>query len=135
MILITCADDRMGMLFNHRRLSRDKAVLQDMLTVCDGASLYASAFSQKLLADFPGEQLRFTENFSAGELAGQYVFLEEPERINESAVEKLILYRWNRKYPADQHFPFSLTNWHMTSSSEFAGNSHERITKEVYERN
>ena len=35
MTIFVCIDDKNGMLFNHRRQSRDEAVLKDMLDVAE----------------------------------------------------------------------------------------------------
>ena len=40
MYLVACVDDRMGMLFHHRRVSRDKKVSQDILDMCKDKKLY-----------------------------------------------------------------------------------------------
>ena len=45
------------------------------------------------------------------------------------------MFRWNRDYPADTYFDLSLeSGWTRTETSEFAGSSHETITKEIYIR-
>ena len=41
MILISCIDDRGGLLFHGRRLSRDRVLCQDVLRTCAG-SLFPS---------------------------------------------------------------------------------------------
>ena len=54
----------------------------------------------------------------------------------EKRIEKLIIFKWNRTYPADRYFDLKLYEgtWHLALSSDFAGYSHERITMEVFER-
>lgn len=54
----------------------------------------------------------------------------------ERWIEKIIIFRWHRTYPADQHFDIDLSggNWKICESVEFTGHSHERITIEVYLR-
>ena len=49
-------------------------------------------------------------------------------------IRGLILYRWNRTYPADTHSSIDLTDgsWILTSQEEFTGSSNERITRETY---
>ena len=51
-------------------------------------------------------------------------------------IEKIILYRWNRKYPADFRFDINLedSEWKLAETREFTGSSHEKITEEVYVR-
>ena len=49
-------------------------------------------------------------------------------------ITQIVLYRWNRHYPADKKFPAELfaDRWTMISQRDFPGSSHERITEEVY---
>jgi len=49
-------------------------------------------------------------------------------------VDKIILYNWNRHYPADKHFNIRLDEWVMVSEEEFTGSSHEKITERIYVR-
>ena len=58
---------------------------------------------------------------------------ENPGTVEEK-IEKIILYRWNRVYPADVHFPIDFSGWKLVQAEEFAGSSHEKITEEIYER-
>ncbi|MFR4122966.1 MAG: hypothetical protein ACLT0W_12285 [Clostridium sp.] len=46
----------------------------------------------------------------------------------------MILYKWNRVYPADQYFAMDLSGWKLVETVEFPGSSHEKITEERYER-
>lgn len=48
--------------------------------------------------------------------------------------EGLIVYRWNRTYPADLFLTLPLEQWTLVRQEEFAGSSHQNITKEVYTR-
>ena len=62
---------------------------------------------------------------------GEYCFCEL--QLPQSGVETIIVYRWNRHYPADQIFPEEwLQCRSLKESREFAGSSHEKITREVY---
>ena len=47
-------------------------------------------------------------------------------------VERVVLYRWDRAYPADLYWDLSLEGWTLARREEFPGFSHEIITKEVY---
>ena len=40
MTVFICLDDKNGMLFNHRRQSRDKAVIEDMLSFAGYEKIY-----------------------------------------------------------------------------------------------
>ena len=52
----------------------------------------------------------------------------------EKYIDEIILYKWNRVYPTDFYFDINLSTWNLTQVTEFKGNSHERITKEVYKK-
>ena len=128
MTVYLCLDDRGGMLFNKRRLSRDAAQLADM--AAEGP-LTIDAFSEKLLLS---ANIPYT--LADGELPADAHFFNEarrPETLLPLA-EKLVIYRWNRHYPSDvrwegQPADFGFT---LTETLEFPGKSHEMITKEVY---
>ena len=51
-------------------------------------------------------------------------------------LEGLVLYRWNRRYPADAWLDVrpGPPGWTLARREEFSGHSHERIAKEVYTR-
>ena len=74
--------------------------------------------------------------FSVAE-EGSAIFVENL-RIDErlDSVSTLIIYRWNRKYPSDVKFNVDPVKcgFKLKSSVDFKGSSHEKITKEIYER-
>ena len=51
-------------------------------------------------------------------------------------IDKIIVYKWNRRYPADLYLdiPLAENEWQLVESYDFKGYSHEKITEEVYER-
>lgn len=68
---------------------------------------------------------------------GDFCFVEDAALAPvEKRIEKLIIFKWNRTYPADRYFDLKLHEgtWHLALSSNFTGYSHERITMEVFER-
>ena len=132
MIVFVCVDDENGMLFNRRRQSRDRAVVRDILQTCQEAQLWMDFYSAKL---FAGEEGNFqaTEDFLGLAGAGEYCFVENRELAPfAEKIERLIVYRWNRKYPGDFFLDLELSNWALLEKTEFPGNSHEKITKEIY---
>ena len=50
MILISCIDDRGGLLFHGRRLSRDRVLCQDVLRTCAGSPLWMAPGSRSLFS-------------------------------------------------------------------------------------
>ena len=125
-----CLDDRGGLLYNGRRLSRDAVLLADMAAMVPDV-LTIDPFSEKLItaAGIPyalaGESL--TE--------GTHFFLEnrDPEALLPLA-HTLVIYRWNRHYPSDVRWEGIPEDYGfmLSETAEFPGKSHEIITKEVY---
>lgn len=135
MVLCVCLDDRGGMSFNRRRQSRDRAVCERILSLVRecGGTLYVCAESRPLFADGakilpePCDFSLLCEN--------DFFFAEDPSVLPpREAVERLIVYRWNRTYPFDRRFPTENFLPTLLEKTDFAGHSHEKITEEVYTR-
>lgn len=135
MNIIICIDDNNGMMFNHRRQSQDKYLREHLLNMIGTSPLWMNAYSKKQFEeDF---YICVSENFLEAASEGEYCFVEDQDIIPYlEKIEKIILFRWNRSYPADVYFDASLLScgWILTEVEEFAGSSHEKITKEVYTR-
>ncbi len=133
MQVIVCVDDDLGMMFNHRRVSKDRKLIDRMLEITKGKRILMNHYSEEL---FAGKQDIFVEDDFLEKAGDQDVcFVEnEPLAPYTDQINKIILYRWNRKYPADVHFDISLNGWQLVESYDFKGYSHEKITEEVYER-
>lgn len=131
MHLIFCVDDRDGLLFCDRRLSRDRKLYEHILQLTAGRSLWMSPYSGKL---FSNGTVRIDPDFQQKAAQGDYCFLETlpvPEIYDQC--ESVILYHWNRVYPATVKFPRTLLeNMHLDATEEFPGSSHEKITMERY---
>lgn len=131
MHIIVCVDDRMGMLFNHRRQSRDRVLTEYLLKRAEGHTLYMSPFSEKLLGAKSGTTV--SPDFLREAQPGDYCFVEDqPLSPWEDAMESLILCRWNRAYPGDFFLDLDLKNWQKAEACEFPGSSHDKITVETY---
>lgn len=130
MTVYVCLDDRNGMLFNKRRQSRDAKVLEDMKESVPDI-LTIDPFSEKLIRDagipyvLAGEELSSDAHFFLEARSAAEVLL---------AASTLVIYRWNRHYPADVRFDADLSEFTLQSTCDFGGKSHETITKEVYIR-
>lgn len=132
MEIIICLDDNNGMLFNNRRQSRDSKLLLDIKNSLNG-SLTIFPFSEKLVssAEIPYEIM-------SGSASENTVLFVEDRGIKEflPVTNKITVYRWNRVYPADMSLDIVLSaeGFRITQTVDFEGTSHEKITKEVYER-
>ena len=116
MIVITCLDQKNGMMFNHRRQSQDSVLREHVAKLV--ANVIDDAFLQEAAQ-------------------GEYCFVEDaPLAPFEKWIERIAIFRWDRTYPADRYFDLQLGSgqWHLVGTSEFAGHSHDLITMEVYER-
>ncbi len=128
MKLIVCLDDNKGMMFNKRRQSRDRVLIENVLELCKGEKLYVNEYSSKLFPENSVEIFDDIEN-----VGNEYCFAEN-FTVNEENVEEIIVYKWNRLYPADAYFNIDLAGWRLTETVDFEGSSHEKITREIYVR-
>lgn len=133
MIAIACVDLKNGILFNHRRQSSDRIVRQDILKMLDGRELWMNSYSYGQFQKDEGNYI-VDEDFIQKAGQGEYCFVEMND-LSDVKIEKLILYRWDKVYPADRRMKVNMEEWILTEQSEFEGYSHEKITKEVYEKN
>ena len=136
MRIAVCIDDRGGMLFNRRRQSQDRLLRQDLLREAAGGPLWMSPYSRGQFSD-TSEQLRAEEDFPRRAGAGELCFFEDVDPAPWlEAAEEVILYRWNRTYPYDLKLDLcpEEAGFTLAEKTEFAGSSHEKITREVYLR-
>lgn len=134
MIAIVCLDDDNGMCFNKRRQSRDREVVKDILENAD-KKIWVSQYSAKLFEPFQPSKLIIEDDFLNCMGNEDYCFVENFDlRDQENRMEYIIIYRWNRKYPADIYFGIDLRSeeWELVDIKEFKGKSHDKITKEIY---
>ena len=63
MVIIVCLDEKGGMLFGGRRLSRDKAVTERVRQICKGKRLWMNSYSYKLYGELEGVETLEDEHF------------------------------------------------------------------------
>lgn len=129
-------DERGGMLFNHRRQSRDRAVTEDIVASLGNKTLYMAPMSESLFRDTDAHCVS-EEDFLQHAGKGEVCFVED-RHLTEfvDRIEQVTVYDWNRHYPADFTFDLSLAElgFRLVQTDEFAGFSHETITKEIYQK-
>ncbi len=129
MNLYICLDDRNGLKFNKRRQSRDAAVLEDIRHQLAGALLIDS-YSEALIreANIP--------YVLAPETADDFFAEDVPSEEILAQTSKIMVYRWNRHYPSDVRWEPDLAamGFALRETIDFPGKSHEKITREVYEK-
>ena len=135
MILIVCIDERNGMIFNNRRQSRDRILTNHIIEKTKGKTLWITEFSQDIFDVVDNKHIIIDNYFYEKADKEDFCFVEDIA-VNTliDKVDKIIIYNWNRCYPADVYFDISLENWLVTSENEFIGSSHKRITEKIYVR-
>lgn len=129
MNVIACVDNNMGVAFNNRRQSRDRCLINQILSEITG-NLIIESYSTAL---FPADRVSVKNDILKETKAGEWCFSEKRSlKGYEDRIEKLMLCRWNRDYPADMHLDLDLNGWRLLSVEEIAGSSHEKITMEVW---
>ena len=128
MVLIVCLDLNNGMYFNNRRQSRDREVIKDIAFITKNNNLIMTEYSHKLFEN-ECENIVITDDFKGEYLENDFCFVEN-EDVQLENIKKIIVYRWDKVYPSD--YCLNLEGYHLTSTLEFKGYSHEKIVKEVY---
>ena len=131
--MIACVDGRNGMAFHNRRQSQDRLARWDILKEAGRAPLWVNAVTARQFMDGQQSRLRIDEAFLDRAGSGEFCFVEDRSvKPYETRIEQVILYRWNRAYPADLYWDLPLDGWTLERREEFPGYSHKIITKEVY---
>ncbi len=141
MTVFICLDDNNGQMFNRRRQSRDRTVTEDILSTSRGHRLYISSYSKPLLDSVLQDEntaadITVDDAFPETAPENAFCFAEDiPMSKLIDKTDRLIIYRWNRVYPKDVSLDIKPEDsFKLTGCSEFKGYSHEKITREVYER-
>ena len=136
MKVIVCVEDRGGRTFGGRRVSRDREVTADILRDLKGATLFAEEYSKPLFSDFD-----CTVKYSDApldEVGENGICFVERESLKPYAekITAVTVYRWNRRYPWDKGMDIEpeALGLRLVSTFDIAGYSHEKITKEIFER-
>ena len=132
MTVIVCLDNANGMMFNHRRQSRDANVVKDILKTINGTSLLIAPYSEPLFSQAECS-VSISDSFLTDADANDYCFVENTSVAEfKEKISKLVIYKWNRDYPADFYFDIDYASDYKLETT--LGTSHEKITKEVYVR-
>lgn len=129
MILAVCADNAFGMSFMGRRQSKDAALCRRLAELSGG---------RLRMRDYSAKQFECPvyagDDYLTGAETGDWCFVEKAEDLDSVGTpEQIVLFRWNRDYPADRYFKFP-GQWRLVSAEDFPGTSHDTITQEVYEQ-
>ena len=133
MNIIVCVDKSNGMMFNNRRQSQDKELVSKIIELTSNERLLMSEYSAQMFGE--NATIVVDNRFITQAQAGDFVFIEETE-IPTEQVEDIYIFNWNRDYPADKYFDFDLkaNGYKRMKTIDFAGNSHKKITLEIFKR-
>ena len=133
MKLIVCLDERKGMMFNNRRQSRDRVLIDDMIKMVGDDKLYIAPYSEGL---FENKEIKLKVKKNPLKAADEnWCFIENlPVAEYKDEIETVVIYHWNRHYPGDFFFDLELDSYSLESSEELVGSSHEKITKEIWNK-
>lgn len=135
MNIIVCLDDQYGMMFNARRQSRDRILCEKLLEIVADHKLWVSKYTAQLFPAMDG--ICISENLFSDAGENDYCFVEDAEiEALLSKAHRVIMFCWNRVYPADVFFPVDILENCFTrvKREDFPGSSHKTITMEEYVR-
>ena len=131
---IVCIDDKFGMLFDGKRQSRDRGLIENLLDFVGKERLFISPFSKIL---FDGKSVVISDNPLDQAGKGDFVFVEDLFLLPYlDKIEEIIIYKWNRTYPRDALLDLLPERYGLTlvERLDFVGTSHKKITREVYRK-
>lgn len=139
MTLVITVDEAMGLAFGGKRQSRDRELTRDIWRMADGRRIVAAEYSRLLFeeAQIDVSGMLFAPDPALAAEATDVVLLElgaaEAELL---AADELVIYCWNRRYPATVKLDPELIERHFVKADEreFVGNSHEKLTRVTYKR-
>ena len=133
MKIVLCVDKKNGTMLFGKRQSQDRIQRERMLSLVGDSRLWISNYSASLfdIAD----NIEIDDGFTEKAFDSDYCFFEDKE-IDISKANTVVLYKWNRQYPADKYFFYDLKDlgFKLVRKTDFEGSSHEKITEEIYEK-
>lgn len=132
MRLIVVVSDNYGVAYNGRRQSRDAVLVKDMLEMIGTGSLYCDTYSEAVIP--AADNVIFGPDYLSEAGKDDYCFYEKGPVCPDGSPEEIVLYHWNREYPADEFFEFDRDEYTKVSEFRFKGKSHDEITREIWTR-
>lgn len=132
MILVICLDPADGFSFWGHRQSRDREMRKKLLELCGGSILRMNSYSAGQFEEIGGN-LQISEDYLSLAAPGEFCFVEDAAFLSDlSRVEELIVFRWDKRYPADVRFSPLTFGERVSMVESFPGYSHEKIELERY---
>lgn len=126
------------MMFNNRRQTKDRIVIQKIKELVADNFLHLSEYSLPLFQGDNNLIVFGTRWFNEVIIKGEekdFFFIEDSRpKDYECIIHRIILFCWNKTYPADSFFDIDLNNFEQKEEIEFEGYSHEKISMKIYDR-
>lgn len=134
MKVIVCLDEKNGMLFNNRRQSQDRVVRGDMIDIASGSRLLVNEYTAGQFKD-DADKICISKMPMEEALEADYCFIENLSLAEcKENIKEIVVYRWDKKYPADTFMDIDLGEYQLAEEKELEGYSHEVINREIYKR-
>ena len=109
--------------------------MRDILAVTGEHLLYMNCYSFSLFEKYADSRVICSGSPALSAGREDYCFAEDIDLTDAAGkADKLIVYCWNKTYPADRYFDVNTELFRPVSETEFKGSSHEKITKRMYMR-
>lgn len=138
MTVFICADNKMGVLFQGKRQSKDRILRKRILDIVEQnkSKLVITKYSyEQFKADRRDELLDVRNELDFSE-TNSFVFIEDEKSFNSlpwEKIDELVLCCWERDYPADIYLHKSENVTCILNKKEtLSGSSHE-MTLEFYD--
>lgn len=136
MNVIVAVDDVYGMMFHHRRLSRDRLLNQKILDISCHTTLRMSSYSASMFPDLP-DNVCVSDDFLDEAETGDICFVEDRSLLPYAGkIDTMYLFFWNRHYPSDFKLDYIPAEHPMTlqHTEDFKGYSHPDIRLEIWQK-
>ena len=100
MIVITCLDQKNGMMFNHRRQSQDSVLREHVAKLVANVPLWMNHYSASQFDTESIPNLNIDDAFLQEAAQGEYCFVEDaPLAPFEKWIERIVIFRWIAPIP------------------------------------
>lgn len=138
MKVIYVLDKDNGVLFNHRRQSKDAFLVENIVNKVnqENGTLYVSDYSKEL---FEGTDVSIQSlaEFNLSEAKeNDFVFIENEDIQLDDFKDNLdyYFYKWPSVYPSDKTLELPLNDAEVVQKEQFNGNSHDEIYLEIWRK-
>ena len=133
---VVCVEDRYGISFNKRLIGRDKLIDEFLIESLDGSEVFVDDNYLKYSKD---NRFKLISEFDFNEDSNKSITIyctSENSLAYLDRSEEIIIYYWNRAYPADLYldYDFIRTNYKLVEKIEEIEGSSHILAKEIWRK-